>query len=374
MGEVFAKRFLPDLLVTVGALLASRSLLLALPGKWFRLLISTGGILLLAGFTAVLLQAFRIELGYRLLMVSGIAFAWGLVVILAAAIGFALRRVPVAPERRQLLVGAAMAAPAAVLGYGVFVGRRQFRLTEVDMKIPGLHPDLDGLRIAQLSDIHLSSFLSRADLQWCVAMANETRPHLAAVTGDLITGIHDSIDDCLEDLRHLRADAGVFGCNGNHERYIDAEAYTAQRAAKLGMNFHRGQRSALDFGAARVNLAGMDHFDKRWSYGQNSEGLLQPGEFNLLLSHNPQAFPNIAKQGWDLTLAGHMHGGQINLELANANFNVSRFRTPYVYGSYREGRSAIYVTRGIGTIGIPIRLGAPPEVALIRLRRTPGVL
>ncbi len=371
---MFAKRFLPDLIVTAVALFASRSLLLALPGKRFRTLISTGVALLLAGFAAVILQAFRIELGYRLLMISGIAFAWGVVIVLAAAIRFGLRGVPVVPERRQLLLAAATAVPAAVLGYGGFVGRRQFGLTEVDMEIPGLPPDLDGLRIAQLSDIHLSPFLSRADLQWCVAMANETRPHLAAVTGDLITGIHDSIDDCLEDLRHLRADAGVFGCNGNHERYIGAEAYTVEQAARCGITFFRNRRATLNFGSARMNLAGMDHFDNHWTYDEDSKGLLQPGDFNLLLNHNPRAFPYIAAQGWDLTLSGHMHGGQINIELANANFNVGRFRTPYVYGAYREARSAIYVTRGIGTIGMPIRLGAPPEVALIRLRRAPATL
>ena len=100
-----------------------------------------------------------------------------------------------------------------------------------------------------------------------------------------------------------------------------------------------------------------------------SEGLWRPGEFNLLLNHNPEAFPLIAWQAWDLTLAGHMHGGQINLELANAHINAVQFTTPYVYGTYREGDSAIYVTRGIGTIGVPVRIGAPPEVALVRLRR-----
>jgi predicted MPP superfamily phosphohydrolase len=84
--------------------------------------------------------------------------------------------------------------------------------------------------------------------------------------------------------------------------------------------------------------------------------------------------PNIAAQGWDRALCGHMHGGQINLELANANINFVRFNTRYVYGTYRRRRSTMYVTRGSGTIGVPIRLGAPPEVALIRLRSAPATL
>ena len=89
---------------------------------------------------------------------------------------------------------------------------------------------------------------------------------------------------------------------------------------------------------------------------------------NVLLQHNPDVFPTAARQGWDLTLAGHTHGGQVNFEILNQDLNVARFYTPYVRGLYRSGRSAIYVTRGIGTIGMPARIGAPPEITLLRLR------
>jgi predicted MPP superfamily phosphohydrolase len=366
------KRFLPDLIVMAMALAFGRAVLRRLPerlrlwGAW------SGAAVLAGGFAVTLLQAAENEAGFRWMLLGGAAFAMAVSVAMAAVIEFCSRAIPVEPERRRLLTNAAMAAPAAVLGYGTFIGRRQFHLQEVDLPIPGLAVDLDGLRIAQLSDIHLSPFLSRADLQWCVAMANEARPQLAAVTGDLITGIRDSIDDCLGELRHLRADAGVFGCNGNHERYIRAEAYAAERAARLGMKFLRAERTTLRFGSAVVNLGGLDHFEDEVRYAKESEGLLQPGEFNLLLNHNPVAFPEIVKQGWDVTLAGHMHGGQINLELANSHYNALRFTSRYIYGAYREGRSSMYVTRGIGTIGMPVRIGAPPEVALIRLRRAPS--
>lgn len=377
------KRFLPDLCAIALALFSGPALLRLVPRSLLpplRVVVIAGSVLLVAGFAVTCLQAAEYEAGFQWMMVGGVAFAWAVALILATAIGFGFRRIlapPVAVERRKLLTlasGAVMAAPAAALGYGMFISRRQFRLQEVDLAVPGLAPDLEGLRIVQLSDIHLSPFLSRADLQWCVNMANETRPHLVVVTGDLITGIRDSIDDCLEDLRHLRADAGVFGCNGNHERYVGGEAYAAERAARLGMKFLRSERTSLTFGSAQLNLAGVDHQDNRWSYAKATEGLHRPGELNLLLNHNPAIFPHIVKQGWDVTLSGHMHGGQINVELANANINLVRFTTPYVYGTYREDRSAMYVTRGIGTIGMPVRLGAPPEVALIRLRAAPVVL
>jgi predicted MPP superfamily phosphohydrolase len=95
-----------------------------------------------------------------------------------------------------------------------------------------------------------------------------------------------------------------------------------------------------------------------------------PGATNSLLSHNPDVFPVAAAKGFDLTIAGHTHGGQINVEILNRDVNIARFFTPYVYGLYRKDRAAAFVTRGIGTIGIPSRLGAPPEVALLRLCAT----
>ena len=90
----------------------------------------------------------------------------------------------------------------------------------------------------------------------------------------------------------------------------------------------------------------------------------------MLLSHNPDVFPVAAAQGHDLIISGHTHGGQVNLEIPGMPLNVARFYTPYIHGTYREGGSLLYVSRGIGTVGIPLRLGAPPEVNLIRLCAT----
>jgi predicted MPP superfamily phosphohydrolase len=320
------------------------------------------------------LQTRHIQLGHRGLLFSGLGSAWSLSLLAALVIRWALRKVPAvpssfAPGRRELLTNVAMAAPAALLTTGILLGRRQFRVVEVDMPIPGLHPNLDGLRLVQLSDIHLSPFLSRSELAYCVGLANDTRAHIALVTGDLITGVHDSIANCLDELRHLRTDAGVYGCLGNHEMYIHAEAYTQTEAARRGIRFLRQQQTELRFGGASINLAGVDYQSRKPWYLQGTNALWRPDQLNVLLSHNPDVFPKAFDQGWDLTLAGHMHGGQINLEIARQQLNIARLNTPYVYGTYRLGRSAIYVTRGIGTVAIPVRLGAPPEVALIRLRR-----
>jgi hypothetical protein len=118
-------------------------------------------------------------------------------------------------------------------------------------------------------------------------------------------------------------------------------------------------------------VAGVDYqplFQKA-NYLRNAARLVVPGETNLLLSHNPDVFPVAARQGYNLMLAGHTHGGQVSVEILDQAINPARFFTPYVYGLFRQGPAAAYVTRGIGTIGIPARIGAPPEISLLRLRK-----
>jgi predicted MPP superfamily phosphohydrolase len=101
-----------------------------------------------------------------------------------------------------------------------------------------------------------------------------------------------------------------------------------------------------------------------------AEKLVMPGAFNVLLSHNPDVFPVAAKQGYPLTIAGHTHGGQIRVEILNMDLNPGLYYTHFVDGLYRRGPASIFVSRGIGTIAVPARIGAPPEVALLRLCRT----
>lgn len=277
------------------------------------------------------------------------------------------------PERRSFLrtvQAACLAAPAAATGYGVFIQRFDFRLREQDLMFPDLPEDLDGLRLVQLTDIHRSVFLGNRELERVVGMANETRAHIALVTGDLISGFGDPLDDCLDRLARLKSDAGTFGCLGNHEIYAHAEEHTTRRGAELGMRFLRHQSAGLRFGSATLNLAGVDYQRTSKPYLRRAERLVAPGAFNVLLSHNPDVFPVAAAKGFPLTIAGHTHGGQINFEILDRSLSVARFLTPYVDGLYRQADAAVFVSRGVGTIALPVRLGAPPEVALLRLCRT----
>jgi len=303
----------------------------------------------------------------------GAGVAWGICSVGVFLLVFVWRRIPkpqFRPERRRLLLAAksaVVAAPLTVTGYGVYVARNGLEVREVDIPVCGLAEDLDGLRIVQLTDIHCSPFLSRRDVARAVAMANEVRPHLAVVTGDLITSASDNLRDCLAELSGLKADAGIYGCLGNHEIYARAQDFAAAEGARLGVRFLRGQAARLRFGEAALNLAGVDYQRMLRPYLVGAERLVDPSMYNILLSHNPDVFPVAANKGFDLTLAGHTHGGQITVEILEQHVSLSRFFTPYVCGLYQEGARCVYVSRGVGTVGVPARIGAPPEISLIRL-------
>jgi predicted MPP superfamily phosphohydrolase len=274
------------------------------------------------------------------------------------------------PQRRRALIvlrNALAVAPVAAAGYGTFIERNWFRITEVRVAIPGLPKDLDGLRMVQLTDIHLSAFLSLKELARVVDMANETRPHIALVTGDIITGTGDPLEAGIGQLARLRGEAGTLGCMGNHEIYAHVMDLTENLGARQGILFLRSSARLVKFGTASLNVAGVDYQRMGEPYLRGAGTMLVPGATNILLSHNPDVFPVAARQGWDLTIAGHMHGGQISVEILGENLSVARLYTPYVHGLYRGDASAIYVSRGVGTVGIPTRIGAPPEVSLIRL-------
>jgi hypothetical protein len=348
------------------------------PSRWRKALVSAAAGSMAMALSAFLLHFERVARHFPRGIASwagSAAIAWPLLSLLLLAAFILSRRLgqPTHPGRRaflRLARGALFGGPAAALGYGVFIQRFQLRLREADIPVPGLPPGLDGLRLVQLTDIHLSPFLSERELERAVEMANETRAHLALVTGDLISSAGDPLDACLAQLARLRADAGVFGCLGNHEIYAQAEAYATSRAARLGMRFLRRQAARLRFGGAALNLAGVDYQRSGRKYLAGAEKLVAADAFNLLLSHNPDVFPVAARMGFPLTIAGHTHGGQVRVEILGQDLNVARFYTPYVDGLYRENGSAVFVSRGIGTIGMPARLGAPPEVALIRLWRS----
>ena len=159
----------------------------------------------------------------------------------------------------------------------------------------------------------------------------------------------------------------MFGCLGNHEILAEAEDYVEHQGMRLDLRFLRQANASLRFGSARLNIAGVDYQRKNRPYLDGVESLRRDGELNLLLSHNPDVFPVASGQGWDVTLAGQTHGGQVTVEYLHPSLNPARYFTPYTGGIYRRAGRTVYVSSGLGTVGVPVRIGAEPEIALVRL-------
>ncbi|MEP6539066.1 MAG: metallophosphoesterase, partial [Bryobacteraceae bacterium] len=247
---------------------------------------------------------------------------WSMAAVLLAAIW---KSVPVfSPKRREFLKvarAATFVAPVVATGFGI-IQRENLTLRQVDIPIPNLPKDLHGLRLVQISDIHLSPFVSESLLARAVDMANETHAHIGLVTGDLITRAGDPLDLCLKHLKRLKVDAPVLGCLGNHEIYAQSEDYTTRAGLDAGIRFLRRESQILQFGKSRINFAGFDYQRKGSEYLTGAEHMVVPGALNIMLSHNPDVFPVAAVKGYDLTVSGHTHGGQVNIEILHQGLNI----------------------------------------------------
>ena len=300
-------------------------------------------------------------------------------------------------DRRRFVQAATALAAAIPYGagaYGFLVGRHDYRVHEVELPVSGLPRELDGLRIAQLSDIHIGSYISAADVRRAVGMANELNPDLSVVTGDFITGRSDPLEACISELARLRAPLGVWGCNGNHEIYADAQEKAAELFAQHGMKLLRQENAEIGWRGKKFNLIGVDYQLARGRGGRrlimlaHTDSLVRRDIPNILLSHNPNSFRRAAELGIELMLTGHTHGGQVRVEILDHRFSPARFMTPYEAGLYKRPLGSfsaleddevwsatpaapaalVYVNRGLGTIGAPVRLGVPPEISLLTLR------
>jgi predicted MPP superfamily phosphohydrolase len=306
------------------------------------------------------------------------------------------------PSRRYFFRTASVlagATPFFSTMYGFAAERLNYQVRRIEIPIANLPPALDGMQIAQMSDIHLSGYMSRLDVRRAVDMTNELGADLTVVTGDFITGSGDPIADCIEEISRLHSPLGVWGCNGNHEIYAKAEDTAQHLFAQGGMKLLRQENAQLTFRGAQFNLVGVDYQRERNLDGRrtqvlaNMEGLIRRDMPNILLSHNPNSFNRAAELGIELSLAGHTHGGQIQVEILDHRLTPARFISDYIAGLFgrplfkpsseilvsREPdlptsnpqlqAARLYVNRGLGTVGAPVRLGVPPEISLIVLRR-----
>lgn len=260
---------------------------------------------------------------------------------------------------RTLAINLGQAARAAL--------SEPFRLTVEHHKIflRRLPRAFDGFRIVQLSDIHHSPFTSRAQIERAVATANSLQPDIIALTGDYVSKEREYAAPCAELMGRLRARHGVYAVLGNHDHWTDAALITDLfRAEAITVLVNQGMRFERD--GAAIWLAGVDDT----MVGLEDLPLALAGaredELKLLLAHNPIILRRAARAGVDLVLSGHTHGGQVTLRSERGASGRPRRRL--VKGLANRGETQIYVTRGLGTVVLPVRFGCPPEVSLLELR------
>ncbi|MFI9028539.1 metallophosphoesterase [Streptomyces sp. NPDC053560] len=270
-----------------------------------------------------------------------------------------------APSRRlfvarSVAVGASAAA-AATVGYGTYSVLSGPRVKRVTVPLARLPRAAHGYRIAVVSDIHLGPILGRAHTRRVVEAVNRTSPDLIAIVGDLVDGSVADLGPAAEPLRTLSARHGAYFVTGNHEYFSGVEEWV-DHVRELGVHPLRNARVELPgFDLAGVNdISGENHADGP-DYAR-ALGDRDPARASVLLAHQPVMIHEAVRHGVGLQLSGHTHGGQLwpgNLIAAAAN--------PTVAGLDRYGDTQLYVTRGAGAWGPPVRVGAPPDVTVVQL-------
>jgi predicted MPP superfamily phosphohydrolase len=276
---------------------------------------------------------------------------------------------PLCTTRREFLrwsFGAVALSPAGVFAYGAAIGKERYEIIERTIRLPRLSSRLSGLRIVQLTDIHVGNFMKQAKLEWYVRAVNDLEPDIIALTGDFIASSAQFIPACAAALEKLEARDGVFACLGNHDYWVGAQRVTEALQA-AGVEVLRNEARTLSLKGAILNIAGVDDPWRGKTDFDRALSMTNPNAPTIMLCHQPDLFPAVVQREIDLTLAGHYHGGQIKLQFLGMAISPAHLISEFVEGLYIQGRSQLYVSRGIGITGPPVRLNAPPEITLLHL-------
>ncbi|MHA7628194.1 metallophosphoesterase [Corallococcus sp. M7] len=291
------------------------------------------------------------------------------------ALGRRLRPAPVAPsvdvERRRFLsqatAGGALALGGGLAGYGSWRAFTAPEVTEVVVRIPKLPRSLDGFSIVQLTDLHVGPFIQRRFMDELVRRANALKPDLVAITGDLVDGTVPRLGGFVAALGNLQVRYGSFFVTGNHDYSSGAQEWVAHLDS-LGIPSLRNRHVRIGDAGGAFDLIGVDDWHGGRRLGQKGYDLdvalagRDPERASVLLAHQPANFKVAAERGVDLQISGHTHGGQLFPMTALIGLSWE-----HSAGHYRHGDSHIYVSRGCGFWGPPMRLGSPPELVKLVL-------
>ena len=282
------------------------------------------------------------------------------------------------------LVGGQIGVATVLVVVGVvllagYVGSRQLVVRRVDASIPGLAPEFDGLTIAQVSDLHIGPHTSRRFLSRVVKAVRDARPDIIAVTGDLVDDRAEDVTAYASALGELDAPLGVFMIPGNHDVYAGWDAVEQRLRREVPARLLLNEAHVIRRGPATLVLAGTgDPAGGRPGQSRAAPDVelaltsVPNGATVVAFAHNPALWPALSARGVALTLSGHTHWGQ--LALPRVGWSLASPFLEHAMGAYRERDSLLYISPGTGYWGIPFRLGALPEVTMVRLRRAPVAL
>ncbi len=249
-------------------------------------------------------------------------------------------------------------------------GRRAYRRLFLDrlrvreelLAVPGLPEGLSGLTLAQVSDLHAGPYLGAGDLGGLVAILEERAPDLVALTGDYCVHAVDEAFGVLDELCAYRPPLGIFAVFGNHDYKDRREGELEARFAARGATVLRNRGERIPAGGAVLAITGIEDLEEgRLVDPAAARAELREGDVEILLSHNPSGAPALARPGCVAILSGHSHGGQVDLPF------LRRFGPPHPGLRIPLGSTTLFVSRGVGVLGIPLRLRAPAEVLFLRL-------
>jgi predicted MPP superfamily phosphohydrolase len=300
-------------------------------------------------------------------------FSWLLMLTLGRDLVLAVAGLAVPAQLRgewaRLSAIAVLVLTPLITAIGYFMARRVAPVVRVDVPLAGLPAGLEGFTIAQISDIHVGTTIKRGFVQAIVDRVNRLGADVVAITGDVVDGSVRDLAPHTAPLAQLASRHGTFVVTGNHEYYSGAPAWIRE-LRRLGTRVLLNEHVVLEHDGAQLTLAGVTdysahHFDEAQRSDPRGAAAGAPaGAVKVLLAHQPRTAASAAEAGYDLQLSGHTHGGQFwpwNLFV--------RLQQPFTAGLNRLGRMWVYINRGTGYWGPPMRFGIPSEITLIRLVR-----
>ncbi|MBU3741210.1 MAG: metallophosphoesterase [Candidatus Kapabacteria bacterium] len=266
------------------------------------------------------------------------------------------------------------AVPYVLVGNGMYRTLYDFQVYELDVVIPNLPRAFEGMRLAQISDIHAGSFPDHRPFQEVRRILAMHKPDMIAITGDFVNAKPSELAVIDGELQRLHAPEGVYASLGNHDHYnTDAEHADLVKAIRSrGIDLLVNERRILTAGSERLVIAGTDNtgFKQRFARLEQALGDATEEDAVILLAHDPTFWEReVVGSPVGLMLAGHTHGGQLGVQLMGFEWSPAQYVYKQWAGLYAIGAQHVYVNRGIGTVGPPMRIGIPPEITMLTLRR-----